>query len=124
MSRWQNLERIGYRRAYAAANLHNHLAFQVRAMRRAPGLSQAKLAELAGTKQGAIARLEDPNYGKATITTLLKVADVFDVWLSIDFVSFGEGLKRTDDVSEAALNAASFESDPERPLPSPPEIDR
>ena len=43
-----------------------------------------------GTNQNAVYRLENPNYGKPTITTLRKVAAVFDVALVVRFVPFSQ----------------------------------
>ena len=39
-----------------------------------------------------VSKLEDPNYGKLTISTLLKVASAFDVGLQIDFVPYSKVL--------------------------------
>ena len=58
-----------------------------------------------------IARLENPDYGKFSLSTLLKLASAFDVALLIRFVAFGELLERTRDLSPAGLNAASFRDD-------------
>jgi transcriptional regulator with XRE-family HTH domain len=64
------------------------LAYQLRAMREARNWSQEELAALVGMPQTAISRLESPNYGKATVTTLKRVARVYDVGLDIRFVPF------------------------------------
>ncbi len=52
--------------------------------------TQEQLAEKVGTNQNAISRLENPNYGKATITTLKRIASVFDVALVVRFVPFSQ----------------------------------
>ena len=40
--------------------------------------------------QNAISRLENPSYGKATLTTLKRLAAAFDVALIVRFVPFGQ----------------------------------
>jgi hypothetical protein len=42
------------------------------------------------TSQNGISRLESPNYGKATTTTLKKLAAVYDVGLVVRFVPFSK----------------------------------
>lgn len=55
--------------------------------------SQQTLAEEAEMTQNAISRLENPFYGKATITTLKRIAAVFDVALVVRFVPFSRLVK-------------------------------
>jgi transcriptional regulator with XRE-family HTH domain len=50
--------------------------------------SQQELATRAGMTQNAISRLENPFYGKATISTLKRIAAVFDVALVVRFEPF------------------------------------
>jgi len=53
-------------------------------------LSQPRLAELVGTTQNQIYRLENPSTTKPTITTLKKVAAAFDVALVVRFEPFSQ----------------------------------
>jgi transcriptional regulator with XRE-family HTH domain len=78
------------RTKFVESNLSKELAFQLRALRDNKEWSQPELAERIGTSQNAISRLENPNYGKATITTLKKLAAVFDVGLVVRFVPFSQ----------------------------------
>jgi hypothetical protein len=48
------------------------------------------LARNVEMNQNAISRLENPNYGKATLTTLRRVARAFDVALIVRFVPFSQ----------------------------------
>jgi transcriptional regulator with XRE-family HTH domain len=57
-------------------------------MRDREKLSQEQLAEIAGMNQNAISRLENPFYGRPTITTLKRIAAVLDVALVVRFVPF------------------------------------
>jgi len=97
-----------FRRAYVRETVTQGIAHQIRAMRENRNMKQAELASICGKAQSNIARWEDPDYGKYTLQTLLEVADAFDVFLSIQFVSFKEGLRRTDDKTQEGLDARSF----------------
>ena len=97
-----------FRRAYVKEQIKQGIPAQIRAMREARGMKQSELASLTGKAQSNIARIEDPQYGKFTLQTLLEIADAFDVWLSVEFVSFAEGLRRSDRVGVSSLNASSF----------------
>jgi transcriptional regulator with XRE-family HTH domain len=66
------------------------IAYQIRAMRDRQDLSQGSLADMVGMNQNAISRLESPWYGKATIRTLKRLAEAFDVGLVIRFVPFSQ----------------------------------
>jgi len=59
-------------------------------MRDGQGWRQQELAEKVGTNQNAISRLENPFYGKPTITTLKRIAAAFDVALVVRFVPFSQ----------------------------------
>jgi transcriptional regulator with XRE-family HTH domain len=79
------------RERFVASTLDKNLATQIRAIRDRQGLSQERLAELAGgMNQNAISRLESPTYGKPTITTLKRLAAAFDVGLVVRFVPFSQ----------------------------------
>lgn len=77
-------------------------------MRERAGLSQAQLAAKLGTRQGAITRLENPNYGRQSLSVLHKVADFFDVATWVEFVSFADLIRRTADLSPRKLTPASY----------------
>ena len=79
-----------YRSAYAEAVVEQGIAWQIKANRLARGKSQRDLAAEINTQQSAISRLEDPTSPPANLTTLLKLAEVFDCGLSVKFVRFGE----------------------------------
>lgn len=114
---WQNLKNRVFRSEYVAENAKTGVAMQIKAMREARNWSQADLAERANKAQSAIARLEDPDYGRFNIQTLLEMAAAFDVWLSVEFVPFSIGLQRTVNRSRAALAAISFVDDRESSQP-------
>jgi transcriptional regulator with XRE-family HTH domain len=106
----QRLKRKTFRNAYVRANTEQGIAHQIRIQRQAKGWSQRKLAlRIGATRQSAVARLEDPSYGRHTLATLLKLASAFDVALLVKFVSYGRLLSETADLSPAALRAESFD---------------
>jgi len=49
-------------------------------------MTQAQLAHKIGTKTPAISRLESPGYGKASLTTLKKVAHVLGYEVQVKFI--------------------------------------
>src|SRR5260370_15781935 len=78
------------RARFIESNLGKHLAFQIRGMRDRAKWNQQELAEKVSMNQNAISRLENPFYGKPTLTTLKRVAAAFDVGLVVRFAPFSE----------------------------------
>ena len=79
-------ERLRERLAHVDADqgwFFAQVAEQVTEQRRARGLSQAELAELTGTTQSAIARLESGGR-PPRIDTLLRIAEALDCELIVD----------------------------------------
>lgn len=76
------------RRRLVASNLAKGVAFQIRNTRDARGMTQDELASLAGMSQNNLCRLEDPNYGKHTLSSLKRIADALDVALVVRFIPF------------------------------------
>jgi len=101
-----------FRHEFMAEHIRSGIAYQIRAMRDARRWNQKKLATKAGKPQSVMSRLEDPDYGKVSIQTLIGLAKAFDVALLVRFVGFGEFLIRTADLSPDALNAPEFNDDP------------
>jgi transcriptional regulator with XRE-family HTH domain len=78
------MERLRERLAHADEHgwFFSRLAEQVAAQRKARGLSQKELAELCGTTQSAIARLESGGR-PPRIDTLLRIAEALDCELEV-----------------------------------------
>jgi len=88
---WSRLARGGEERTrFVESHLSKNLAFQIRAMRDRERWSQQELAGKVGMNQNAVSRLENPSYGKPTITTLKRLAAAFDVALVVRFVPFSQ----------------------------------
>ncbi len=62
------------------------IAFQIRDLRERAGLTQKKLAELVGTKQSNIARVESADYTGYTFQTLEKITRALKAKLEIRIV--------------------------------------
>ncbi len=71
---------------YAEAKINAHVAQLIYDARTAAGLTQAQLAQLIGTKQSVIARLEDADYEGHSLSMLSRIAKVLRHEIKIDFV--------------------------------------
>jgi hypothetical protein len=76
------------RAKFVESHLNKTLAFQIRSLR--GDWTQSEFAEKLGMKHpnNVSARLENPNYGKHTLTTLKRIAAARDVGLVVWFVPF------------------------------------
>lgn len=99
-----------YRHAYVEAELATRIALQIRRLREDRGWTQKELAEKLGTKQSAISKLEDPGYGRYSLSILHKLSEVFDVALDVAFVAFSAAARKAIAGPEA-LSVPSFEDD-------------
>jgi transcriptional regulator with XRE-family HTH domain len=100
------------------ANLSEGIAYQIRATRDAREMTQSKLAREVEMTQNNVSRLEDPEYGKHTISSLKRLADALDVALIVRFVPFSQyidwlsGTPHLDNgIRPEALAVPSFEDE-------------
>lgn len=70
---------------YEEEKLNLKLAILIRESREAAGLTQTQLAELIGTQQSVISRLEDADYEGHSLSMLQKIAKVLNKTLILDF---------------------------------------
>lgn len=77
-----------YRHAFVNERLRASVALQVRALRHSRGMTQKDLGEAIGMAQTWVSMLENPDYGKMTVATLLRLAEAFDTDLEIKFRPF------------------------------------
>jgi transcriptional regulator with XRE-family HTH domain len=92
-----------YRDGYLQSHVRGGIAYQIRALRTKIGLSQVEFAEATGKKQSTISRLENTEYGKVSVQTLLDIACATDVALLVRFVDYSLFLRTTADMSPQAL---------------------
>jgi ribosome-binding protein aMBF1 (putative translation factor) len=98
------------RQAYMVASVEQDIAWQVRINRERRGWTQKQLAKMIGTKQSAIARIEDPTYGKHSLVTLTKLAEAFNCALMLRLVNFEKFASETEDLSEDRLYIKPYEA--------------
>jgi transcriptional regulator with XRE-family HTH domain len=96
-----------YRDGYLESTVRIGIAYQIQALRAKFELSQSEFAEATGKKQSTISRLENPNYGKVSVQTLLEIAQAMDVALLVRFVDYPEFLKNAGKMSVAHLQPAT-----------------
>ena len=84
-------------------------------MRGREGWSQTELARRCGTSQNAISRLESPRYGKPSLTTLKKIAGVFDVALIVRYATFSELTDWVVNLNSGSVLVPSFDQEELRP---------
>lgn len=94
---WNDRE---YREAYMEAAVEQGIAWQIKINRKLRGMSQKELASAIGTRQSAISRLEDPEYGAHSLETLIDVAKAFDCALLVKFVSYSDLAYESEHLSE------------------------
>jgi len=78
--------RPGRLKALADATLSARIAQEIYALRTKAGLTQKQLAELVGTTDSAISRLEDATYSGHSLKMLQRISVVMDQRLEIHFV--------------------------------------
>lgn len=104
------------RARFVESHLDKKLALQIRSLR--GDLSQEDMEQKVGIKQQALSRLENPLYGKATITTLKKIAAGCDVGLLVEFVPYSQLVNRVSGTpytergyGPETMNVPSFEDE-------------
>ena len=107
----QSLADKEYRDEYVSEHIAQGVAFQIRAMRRDRGWSQAQLGNSIGMAQEYVSKVENPDYGKYTLATLKRMAAAFDVALTVRFVPFSQLVDWTTRISPADLAVPSFGAD-------------
>lgn len=65
-------------------------------------------------KQARISQLEDPDYGRPTLSTLLRLKRAFDVALDVKFLPFSELAAWSANFSAEDLAVPDFDHDPAR----------
>ena len=92
-----------YRDGYLETHVRSGIAYQIRALREKVNLTQSQFAGVTGKKQSSISRLEDTEYGRLSVQTLLDIATALNVGLLVRFVDYPQFLKITGDMSPQAL---------------------
>ena len=82
----RKLQNKEYRERLAEADRAWDIALQLAALRVARGLTQQQVADLLGTKEQAIARLENPAYTGHNLNTLRRYAELLGASLQVNIV--------------------------------------
>ncbi len=101
-----------YRDAFVEEHIDTGIPFQIKALREQRDLTQKGFEKLSGMKQALISRLENPNYSSFTLSTLKKIASIFDIGLIVRFVPISDLIKWELNLSSDSLEAVSFDEDP------------
>jgi len=100
-----------FRDGYVESRTQNMVAYQIRALRDQRNMSQKDLAgKLPKGTQSTVSRLEDPDYGKMSLTSLFDLASAYDVALVVRFCSHEDFLHQTSDLSPVALQVPSYDA--------------
>ena len=108
---WRKLRNKTYRDGYTEAQLSLEIPFQIGALRKARGWTQAQLAERCGIPQARISHIEQPGRDPLSLRTLYRLASAFDVGLLVQFVSFSELVRREVEFNPETFRAVSFKDD-------------
>ncbi len=101
-----------YREAYADDYLNTFIATQIQVLREQRRLSQEQFAELIGTKQPGVSRLENVNHSSWRTETLKRVAHALGLWLKVSFETYGDLIFETEAFSRKSLQRPEFKDDP------------
>lgn len=71
----KDLKDPAFRRAFEEEEIYAGIAINIARLRDKKKLSQKELAELVGTTQQTISRIEDPRNTSLSIDTLIRIAD-------------------------------------------------
>jgi len=96
-----------YRDSYLSSHIRIFLANQLASLQ--GEMSQKEFGQLLGKPQPIVSRLQNPDYGKYSLQTLLEIASKLDVALLVRFVDYPTFLTITRDFSDEALRPASFD---------------
>jgi transcriptional regulator with XRE-family HTH domain len=103
---WKDPE---YRSEFVRERVRSSVALQIRALReQRKGMTQKQLGDAIGKKQTWISVLEDPEYGKMSVATLLSLAGAFDTDLEIKFRPFSKALHELTRQSASYFEVRSF----------------
>jgi transcriptional regulator with XRE-family HTH domain len=103
---WKDSE---YRAEFVRERVKSSVALQIRALReQRNGMTQKQLGDAIGKAQTWISVLEDPEYGKMSVATLLSLAEAFDTDLEIKFRSFSKALHELTKQNATYFEVRSF----------------
>jgi transcriptional regulator with XRE-family HTH domain len=109
--RLDKLKKKDYRHSYLREMTIGWIVHQIRELRAEREWSQSRLGKETGKPQSAIARIEDLDYGKWSTSTLLDLAEAFDVAIEVRFSDWPTFLRSTENTSPENMRVPSFSLD-------------
>lgn len=79
----QQMKDPGFKKAWRELDAEFELLESMLALRERAGMTQQRLAEMIGTRQPALSRLERGGFKKASLETLSKIAEALDARLVV-----------------------------------------
>ena len=101
-----SLDDPAFRASYMAHHLRAFIADQIRGLR--GDMSQKEFGQLIGKPQSVVSRLENEEYGRVSLQTLIEIAIKMNVALVGRFVDFPTFLRITGDFSEDAVRPQPY----------------
>lgn len=95
--------RKDYRDGYMQTQVRAGISYQFQALRKKFNLNQNEMAKRIGKPQSTVSRLENVEYGRVSVQTLLDIASSLDVALIVQFASYPDFFVRTENMTEGAL---------------------
>ncbi|MEK7872281.1 MAG: helix-turn-helix transcriptional regulator [Chloroflexota bacterium] len=119
LTRKQQLENLlrdpNFRRQFVGDYVQEMVATQIRAIREQRKWTQEQLGEATnGMRQVQVSRLENPDYSGASLNSLKRVAQAFDLGLIVRLAPFGEFLDWVISVNPEKLVPPSYAKEQEQ----------
>ncbi|MCX6634508.1 MAG: helix-turn-helix transcriptional regulator [Acidobacteria bacterium] len=101
-----------YRHEFVKERVRSSVALQIRALRlQRDNMTQKQLGDAIGMAQTWVSKLENPEYGKMTVATLLRLAEAFDTDLEIKFRPFSRTVDMLSRQGTGYYEVPSFEEE-------------
>ncbi len=108
---WKKFKDKEYRNSFVGSHTASNIANQIATLREDRGWTQTELAQRAEMKQARISVLENPSNESVNISTLIRLANAFDVGLAVRFVPHSDIARWAVDADAKALGVTSFDGD-------------